>query len=662
MSRRLHIATIADLFTIGFGIWSGFTIACVYTERSFDTFLEMLWLPAGGWLLVAFAILRKDSPHTAAESSHSESLVYTRAYLLLLALVGCLALLWYLEWIPGWIFWLGAISYLAAIMFPNGKALRLPSIGIAEPASRADAASILLVAVVAVVVTLAANRPDSDDSFYINVAVTTIERPELPMLKYDGLHSGTAVPLLQVAHRAQTYEILIAAASKLSAMEVLQLYYVIFPLFFACMFCVSQWLFLKFIDRDAAAVGLVVTFLIFLAWGEGHRTYGNFSFVRLYQGKAVFVCVFAPLLIYYALQFCRHATWRNWLLLMLAQLGAAGFTSSALVLGPICASLGLLSGAGISRRELAKVSAGVAASLPNAIILGMVAMEYLNAGSPVTGADFLTMRHVLGESLRSPLTLFGILCLPLLAIYWNCPSAGWLTRFVFLLFLLVFNKITILLLSELVAKNFSWRIFWTVPAPALLGAAVGLALTRGWKQWRVGGEPAGRILWIGGLLGCLLFFSAGRWSLSPANGVTFSWASAKIPEPDYRLARTVLSLTPPGGIVLAPKSVALILPRFPNPPKLILVRENYLDSLNRHWGAEETKKRKDLARFVAGKGDLIGLDQWVVAEIENRGVATVVCAKAVSERDDFRQGMIDSGFTRHSGEAYDIWFKRQPYG
>ena len=62
-------------------------------------------------------------------------------------------------------------------------------------------------ALVAVAVTLVAHRPDEDDAFYLNVAVSAIDFPEAPLLHYDGMHGEVGLPILETHYRAQSYEL-----------------------------------------------------------------------------------------------------------------------------------------------------------------------------------------------------------------------------------------------------------------------------------------------------------------------------------------------------------------------------------------------------------------------------------------------------------------------
>ena len=59
------------------------------------------------------------------------------------------------------------------------------------------------------------------------------------------------------------------------------------------------------------SVGVLIVILV--AAGETHRWYGNFAFVRIWQGKAVFLSVALPLIYAYGLRFAVQPTMRGWI-------------------------------------------------------------------------------------------------------------------------------------------------------------------------------------------------------------------------------------------------------------------------------------------------------------------------------------------------------------
>src|SRR3546814_5936377 len=82
-------------------------------------------------------------------------------------------------------------------------------------------------------------------------------------------------------------------------------------------------------------------FACVLALGEATGAYGNFAFVRLFQGKAILATCMVPAIIGAALDYARHGGARHWLLLLATQIAALGFAASALFVAPAAAALGL---------------------------------------------------------------------------------------------------------------------------------------------------------------------------------------------------------------------------------------------------------------------------------------------------------------------------------
>src|SRR6185369_3247695 len=91
--------------------------------------------------------------------------------------------------------------------------------------------------------------------------------------------------------------------------------------------------------------------------------YGNFAFVRLWQGKSIVLSVFMPLVYENALRFAARPGRRDWMMLMAAQIAAVGVSSSALWLAPVGAAVALCCAVRPSWRGIGVVLLGMLASV-----------------------------------------------------------------------------------------------------------------------------------------------------------------------------------------------------------------------------------------------------------------------------------------------------------
>jgi hypothetical protein len=431
---------------------------------------------------------------------------------------------------------------------------------------------------------------------------------------------------------------------------------VIFPALFAVSFALAQWLLLKLIHPRAAWLGVALVFLALLCWGDGHRTFGNFAFVRLFQGKGAFVCVFVPLIIYYALRFSGAPSVKNWLLLMLAQCGAVGVTSSALFIAPGCMGLALLSCANPTRRDLKRLAIGGLSCLPLFVTLLLVRAESLQAAPRWEEGFLRDLPSVIGASWRAPLSLFAVLSLPWLARRNGLSSAPWAARYVGLAFLLILNGVTGPLLGKWVTELFSWRIYWALPIPLLVACAFATALLartegRSWRRPGIGLASAALAA-----LGFLLFLSSGPWTLAAENRARWEWAKPKRQAREYEVARRIVEMAPPGSTVLAPEPIAGLLTTFHDRPRLVSICERYLANLSGHWGPSESHRRETLAKFVMGHLPPRATPD-VLQEMDERCVNVFATVSALSDRPYVEQALKQRGFEKHDAGHYAIWIR-----
>jgi hypothetical protein len=650
-----------DAWIAGFGIWGLYGICNVYLGRNFEQLVSGLGIPALLAALLFVQLLRRGNASSDPAPAEASAGAPSRISLLTLLLAGACLMGWYTGQLPYHVAWLAALLHLASLSWRGEMAS--PARAFIRPprADRRDGLALSLLCVASLVATLGINRPDADDAYYFNVIISALDHPGLPLLSFDGMHGDTSAPIQELASRPQTYELLLAVIARLTGLAPDALYYVFFPALFAVSFALSQWLLLKLIHPRAAWLGVALVFLALLCWGDGHRTFGNFAFVRLFQGKGVFISVCVPLIVYYALRFSGAPSVENWLLLMLAQCGAVAFTSSALFIAPVCMGLALLSCANPTRRDLSRLAIGGLSCLPLFVTLLLVRAESLEA-APRWAEGFLRdLTCVIGATWRAPLSLFALLSLPWLARRNSLSSAPWTARYVGLAFLLILNGITGPLLARWVAELFSWRIYWVLPIPLLAACAFATASLprteeRSWGRPGIGLASAALAT-----LGFVLFLSSGSWTPTAENNSSWEWAKPKRQAREYEVARRIVEMAPLGSTVLAPEPIAGLLTLFHDGPRLVFVYERYLANLSGHWGASESLRRESLANFVEGRLPPRAT-QDALQEMNARCVNVFATFSSVSERPYIHEGLRQHGFQEHDAGHYAIWTREMKLG
>ena len=266
-------------------------------------------------------------------------------------------------------------------------------------------------------------------------------------------------------------------------------------------------------------------------------------------------------------------------------------------------------------------------------------------------------------SMRTPIALLAILALPLAAHAARLSSAVWITRFVFLLYLLVMNNLTGPLLASYAANNFVWRLYWAIPAPALVASALAIGIAFACKAWSNNKSTPGVLVLTVSTVMFAAFLVAGKWTITPSERIFYHWATPKVYYLDYRVAQYVAKHTPSHTVALVAYPVAKYVTYFHHAPPLIAVRQLYLDGYTRYWGKQETLERKYLASYVSNgitsQHELKKMTPWVLRQIDKRNIGTIVTSGKVGYYMPFRQGLVKRGFHALSSADRIIWLKHK---
>ena len=385
--------------------------------------------------------------------------------------------------------------------------------------------------------TLVSHRPDVDDAFYMNAAVSTADAPGQALLSLDGMHGIAGLPLYLPVYRVHSFELLNGALSYLTGIPVIYCFHwlsaaaaaLLAPLAWATLFRIltpRQWL------ASVATLALVL-----IAAGETHRWYGNFAFVRLWQGKAIFLTVVAPLLYAYALRFAARPNLRDWAMLAAAQIAAVGCTSSALWAAPVAAGTALCCAVRPSIRGLRTVVLGTLAS---AYVLGaawMVRSNVVEIISMNVGVTRARRAALSGPALENALSVvlgdarLLIFAVGALLTAWVFAPPGLGRRFAvgapLIMMLGLLNPYVAARVIANVTGPAFWRTMWALPVPILMTMVLAAPL---YLEGRA--RPATRrALWVALLAAFALLIP--QYSGLSAAELRPPWlAGLKVPEVD----------------------------------------------------------------------------------------------------------------------------------
>lgn len=654
---------IVPLFVLPYAIWTMYVHLITATHSSFDTLLYGLPVMA---LIAAAATLawfrlpvpaRQSDPAATDGGAVSGPVAawVTRAIGVRTAPFAVLALA--IVWVgllsagmPYPVFWWIALLATGGAWIGNLRST--PHVTSADSANKHAAWIVLLVVVATVCVTLVASRPDADDAFYRSISASLLRYPQQPVLVHDTLYRLPDVPILLQFYRLSNYDVLVGTLARIAGANHLVVAYMILPPVFAAL-CVLAWAYLlrRIVPARWPSV-LIILFLCVLALGEMHRAYGNFAFVRLFQGKAILVTGMVPLVAGSALLFARHGGLRHWLLLFAAEIAALGTSASALFVAPAAAALGLAGGWSANTASSRRFAVGALASV---YVFGAAwAMasvthggEALVSSSPMPGVP-----RILDDTWGWWSTqLLLVALLAAWAFVANPVRARYLSAGAFFLLLAALNPYTVRIVADhFVGVRTYWRLTWALPLPFFLAVLLDGVVERAWgMRSKVLATCA-----CAALAGFAIAFGWRFGTLRNANGVTLGVPGLKVDPVEYRVAEQVVKDVPEHGVVLAPEAVSIWLPSFVVHPELMGVRELYL---TRAFPPQDATQRSLLMRYVAGQHRPPDSAAWFADTLRRYGVTAVVLVHSAPWRGEMESVMEGQGWRSLSSGTYDVWVK-----
>ena len=533
--------------------------------------------------------------------------------------------------------------------------------------------ALLAVALAAALYALVAHRSDADDAFYVNLAVAVVDAPDQPLLAGDTLHGIAGLPIHLSIYRLHSYELWNAALSYLSRAPTLWVFHLASAAMAAFLVPIAHARLFRLLTPKHWLAAVVTLVIVLVAAGETHRWYGNFAFVRIWQGKSIQLFVFTPLVYAYAMEFALRPSVSRWLLLAGAQIGALGASSAALWAAPAAGAIALCSALPPTRRGLRLFAIGLLAS---AYVLGAgwVAKGWMAEESAsqqaVHSAQEIAAQERVDRDLDRPgvrleqalsivlgdarLRRVAIACL---LIAWAASSGALARRFALAAPLAVMLVLLEPHASSWVVANATgesfWRSLWALPVPiamALTGVAP-LALGAAWRRRWVG--PAAWLL----LLGAFAVFAPSRRGPGPENHVRLGWPSLKVEPTAYAWAAELTASVPPGSVVAAPSGVGVWLPTFHHRVFPLVVRSLYLDPYRMQLGDRAITLRYWMTA-IAG-GEITGPEAEPVFRAGlDRFDVKGVCLRANPSADWRRDGLRASGFRRSLHDLdHEIWVR-----
>ncbi len=375
---------------------------------------------------------------------------------------------------------------------------RLRVIGRAE---RVFARNTLIVGCLVGLVVLVASRPDADDGPYMRQLLVDASTPGGSFtanpfyIPFGGEH--IEIPFLS---ENEAWEAMVVTLAHLLRIDPLQAYHNVFA-FGATIIWVLTYalLFRRFrVPRNKVWLALVVTVVFLFLDGNLHRSFGNFSLIRIWQGKVIAWAVLQPAFLLFALRFLARPNRYRFSLLLATGVVSFFINRSSMFLFAVlgaAVALSYLLAFKRNRRRRMRVLVPIFAVIPLWLLGAYLALYVLPAGSSVSSvlsdmseseaAAALSQKRITrswwtslgGQVIGGPLTLwrdaFFLTVVPLVTV------ARPLHRFLPLLSL----SVAFLALSPFTGPTWFyffpkvyWRLYYALPLPLCVGLSICLLL------------------------------------------------------------------------------------------------------------------------------------------------------------------------------------------
>lgn len=637
--------------------FTGWTLA-THIAATFGLSLNALMLYAPGLICALFllyiVLVKRSSLNQIAAHATPEAKKgpgenpQDRCKLRVLALVACTVLL-LISW---YAFWLAA---LACTAFSLRRAPASEEADIRAPrsfTSHRESLFVLTMSLIAALLSLWVSRPDLDDAFYVAIAASANANPNAAILSSDPMHGAAGLPLILPSYRFSSFEILGAAVAATFGLTAVEAMHLVMPPFWAAFTVMSVFLLCSHIDHKRRFIICSLTLFLMVLLGECHRGYGNFGFVRIFQGKAVYVSAVVPAV--YLLTWrssSRRGTAADSFLLVCVQLTAVGMSNFAALAAPMAGLTAWITawvehGTWRPSRRLLVTFAALTAPVPYlfAVALAMPASGHIRDSAVESAAS--VWLSVFGEKQQYLVALL-LMAGPLLArsrterVRLAVPIITLLGAYL--------NPLTSSFLSEsITTPQVYWRVAWAVPLPVLCASGLSFIASKASGTVR----RRSYLIMLGATLTATMVIAVPYHVLRSDNRVEWQFGKVKVSTSDLTVARRAVALCPRDRSIAAPDQIAGVISMFENHPPLASVRTHYLELLKDSFGSEQYEDRMLLHRTTLGEPANTDL---LRAALQRQHVGVVVMPQHV-DSGSARSTFESAGLTRREIlHGYIFW-------
>jgi hypothetical protein len=671
-----------------FGLW---TIVCnlVIWRKGSLVDLAVAEGATFGLALVAWIVFRvirqrKNTPSEEATPPSSKAqpavppdaprLVQIRIAALVLTLLGLGAYPFLSRILVFW--WLGMAALFLGLL---ALALDRWQLDMPQPhRSRVWEAGLWGLALAAVVFNLTVHRPDPDDALYVNVAASSADQPDLPLMDRDEMQGIEGLPFHSPVYLTNSIEPLWGMLSRFTGIRAQLWFHVVHAALGAFFIILAYAVLLRLLVPERWLLALILLLIVLLGTGGPlNHWYGNLAFVRVWQGKCTFLNVFLPLTFAYGMRFGMRPSMVGWVLLATAQISAVGMSSSAIWVEPLAGGIGLLCGAlGRGWAGWRRVVVGCFASAW-VIAVGLHLKSLIRGSAERILRDDFRLRSydamagyrdVLdrpGEALDWAWTnVMGegpllYLCLGAILIGWTVGRHSLARRFAVLSPLLTLAFVMNPYIEKLVMANLTGPVYhrssWLLPIPLFITLLFLSPLDLDPKR-----VPRKMVVlfMIVGVMGYVTRVSPFT-TVDERNRIYYGAPGVKIhPEVLESLEQAVERL-PAGAYVIAPTQVSFWFPTFHHRLYPVTVHALYTYKRSSFITRDEADWRVALTEYVAGEARQEDAPGRLREGVDHFGIQGVIVDLHNQWRDEVESVLADARFQAvepPSADArYQLW-------
>lgn len=655
---------ILSAFIVFAAIWTVFTNVCIFNHQSFTFLLNLFPLTlalsaASLFLLWKFNRVSRKQESQAIDLSHIQ---IAWAWLILGAIIVAVYAISQ-QYI---VFWGLALAYLIVAYLFHHRLIGFPVTSVSAINSKLHNAAVVGLCLIASVTTMIAHRSDADDAFFLSIPTALLDAPNIPMLQQDTMHGFADVPLILPIYKLHSLEVFWAVAAKITGLSPIFIAHIVFPPVFAVLFLLAQACLLRLLVPKYWLRALVTVLILLVLLGNVHQSYGNFSLVRLFQGKAVLVTLMVPLIFRYAWNFGSKGKVTDWVLLCASQIAALGITSSALFVAPFTVILALGGTWQATLKSTKRIILGLLSSI-YLITVGLLLRQSMMSQVSLkntTSSEVLSttskgsiaadaLHQVLGTQPVFYLLMLAFLCawtvstFPKVRIYLLVIPLGF--------FLVLINPWRVGFITNYLTSSATyWRIFWAVPIPTMFAILFVGVLQPIIKLIIPKLQQQGFLIALSLMIVTLLPIN----TLRQENGTIIKFPTIKVPSVEYEVAQTVNRVNPPQTAILAPEAISTWIPLISNHPPLISVRNMYLDLLKDHFGYKQFSRRIDAVRYISGTKISHRIKARFLNLIDKWCIGTVVTAPNLEWEEELEMRLKNHNFKQNTEiGGYEIWVR-----